>query len=206
MCISHPTCLILGEEPGSATTLIDVGFHVVAGSHRSVCDWPDAELVVASGDASDALLPAVIRRERERPLIPVVAVASAAWIAITDWRALGYDGALARNAPLAVVSAALAEWQRADTLATVARLRAQFGVAEMSALLHGFRDLLTRVRDEPDVDATVALAHRVAGISGTLGFAPLGRLWLRLADGEVELAGSARRAAAYAIITLDRCG
>ncbi|MGK6322141.1 hypothetical protein ACMGDM_03545 [Sphingomonas sp. DT-51] len=139
-------------------------------------------------------------------MIPVVAVASAAWIAIADWRALGYDGALARNAPPAAASAALAEWQRADTLATVARLRAQFGAAEMSALLHGFRDLLTRVRDELDVDATVALAHRVAGIAGTLGFAPLGRLWLRLADGEVELADSARRAAAYAIFTLDRCG
>ncbi|MBW6527076.1 hypothetical protein KZ813_09525 [Sphingomonas sp. RHCKR7] len=166
-------------------------------------DEIDVALVAVGGGT---VSPSALRARPGASCLPIIALAPVDWIEREDWRALGYDGAVAADASPAAMADALADWHRAGTLATLDRLESSFGAAEIESLLGRFGVMLAAVRAERDPTALAGMAHRVAGIAGTLGFAALGRLWLRFSEGESGLAGSARRAAAYAITTIARRG
>jgi len=163
----------------------------------------DAALIAITPETPS---PARVRALSDAPYLPVLALAPDDWIQRHDWRALGYDGAVAAEALPEALADALADWQRDATLATLDRLEASFGVAEVTALVQRFGAMLAAARDERDPAALADMAHRVAGIAGTLGFAALGRLWLRFSEGDTGLADSARRSAAHAIATIARRG
>ena len=185
----------------AATTVRVAGWRVCAGAARPGADAPppDVALVaIVRGTPS----PGRVRSLSDSPYLPVLALAPDDWIERHDWRALGYDGAVAGEAAPEALADALAAWHRDATLATLDRLEASFGVAEVVALVDRFGAMLAGARDERDPAALAHMAHRVAGIAGTLGFAALGRLWLRFSEGETGLADSARRAAAHAIATI----
>jgi hypothetical protein len=196
-------CLMrVGPAPA---TLRVAGWRICedAAGARADAESPDAALVAITPDTPS---PTRVRALADSPYLPVLALASDDWIRLHDWRALGYDGAVAAEAMPEVLADALADWHRDATLATLDRLEASFGAAEVAALVKRFGAMLAAARDERDPAALADMAHRVAGIAGTLGFAALGRLWLRVSEGETGLADSARRAAAYAIETIARRG
>ncbi|MBY9064803.1 hypothetical protein K7957_17840 [Sphingomonas yunnanensis] len=195
--------------------LMLVGPHVLTTSIAGWQVWDCASDPVPSGRQVDAALvaitrdtspPACLRALADAPSLPVLALAPDDWIKRKDWRVLGYDGAVATGASVDALADALADWHRDATLETLARLEASFGIAEVTSLVERFGAMLATVRDERDPAALADMAHRVAGIAGTLGFAALGRLWLRVSQGEIKLADSARRAAAHAIGTIARRG
>jgi hypothetical protein len=138
---------------------------------------------------------------------PVIALASAAWIAGTDWAARGYVAAIDQRDLATALPGVVAEWRHATRLATIDRLGATFGAAPVAALLRGLRSALevaTGTHDDPALLA--AEAHRIAGLAGTLGFAALGRHWLRVADGAGVPSAATHRATTHAFATLDRAG
>ncbi len=189
----------------AAATLRVAGWHLcdqTTGARADV-EVPDAALVAITPDAPT---PARVRARADAPYLPVLALAPDDWIRRHDWRALGYDGTVAAEAMPEALVDALADWHRDATLATLDRLEASFGAVEVAALVERFGAMLAAARDERDPTALADMAHRVAGIAGTLGFAALGRLWLRFSEGETGLADSARRAAAHAIATIARRG
>lgn len=191
---------------GPAAATLDVaGWRVCDGSAdpRVEADAPDAALLAITPGAPS---PARVRALADAPYLPVLALAPDDWIQRHDWHALGYDGAVAAEAMPEALADALADWHRDATLATLDRLEASFGAADVTALVERFGAMLAAARDERDPTALADMAHRVAGIAGTLGFAALGRLWLRFSEGETGLADSARRAAAHAIGTIARRG
>ncbi|MHC9418365.1 hypothetical protein ACYZX9_07200 [Sphingomonas citri] len=189
----------------AATTLHVAGWRLCDGAAGPCADAgpPDAALVAITPGAP---APARVRALAEVPYLPVVALAPDDWIDRHDWRALGYDAAVSAEAMPEALAGALADWHRDATWATLDRLEASFGAAEVTALVERFGAMLVAARDERDPAALADMAHRVAGIAGTLGFAALGRLWLRFSEGENALADSARRAAAHAIETIARRG
>ncbi|TCP34772.1 hypothetical protein EV292_103199 [Sphingomonas sp. BK235] len=201
-----PLALILApatERDRIAGALAQIGWHAAAPVAGAALR---PEVILCAVDEGGRAAATLRAGAIELAQVPVVALASAEWIAATDWRGAGYDAAVDRAASPAALADALGAWRRDETLATLDRLEATFGSHAFGDLLRSFRRLLERVRDDRDDAAIAALAHRVAGIAGTLGFAALGQWWLRFSEGEVELAGTARRAAAHAIATLDRRG
>ncbi len=111
----------------------------------------------------------------------------------------GMDGHIARPIPPAALIERLARWWPVSTSPARARLAAAFGAAEIGALDESFRaqlvDALARI-DQPGV---AALAHRIAGVAGTLGFTDVHDAWLALSEGAP---GARRRAANAAHRTL----
>ncbi|MEG8040047.1 hypothetical protein QP166_12110 [Sphingomonas sp. LR60] len=138
---------------------------------------------------------------------PAIALASAAWIARTDWAARGYVAAVDRRDLAQILPGVIAEWSHATRLATIDRLGATFGTAPVAALLSGLRNVLeVAIGTHDDPALLAAEAHRIAGLAGTLGFAALGRHWLRVAEGGSAPSAATRRATAHAFATLDRAG
>lgn len=203
MRIKKNHCLML-VGPAAATLNVG-GWRLCDGAAdpRVGAEAPDAALVAITPGAPS---PTRVRALADVPCLPVLALAPDDWIERHDWRALGYDAAVPAEALPEALADALADWHRDATLATLDRLEASFGAAEVAALVERFGVMLTAARDEHDLAALADMAHRVAGIAGTLGFAALGRLWLRFSEGETGLADSARRAAAHAIETIARRG
>lgn len=135
---------------------------------------------------------------------PTIALASADWIAAIDWSGRGYVAAVDRHRLVAELPGVLADWSHAARLATIERLTGTFGQAPVVGLLHGLRRALEQALDMPDDAQLAAAAHRIAGLAGTLGFAALGRHWLRIAERRHAPDAATRRATAHALATLDR--
>ena len=203
MRIKKNPCLMLAGPAAATLTVPDWRVCDWAAGSRVEAEAPDAALIaIAPGTPS----PARVRALADVPYLPVLVLAPDDWATRHDWRALGYDAAVSAEAMPEALADALADWHRDATLATLDRLEASFGEAEVAGLVERFGAMLAAARDERDPAALADMAHRVAGIAGTLGFAALGRLWLRFSEGETGLADSARRAAAYAIETIARRG
>lgn len=203
MRIKKNPCLMLAGPAAATLTVPDWRVCDWAAGSRVEAEAPDAALIaIAPGTPS----PARVRALADVPYLPVLVLAPDDWVTRHDWRALGYDAAVSAEAMPEALADALADWHRDATLATLDRLEASFGEAEVAGLVERFGAMLAAARDERDPAALADMAHRVAGIAGTLGFAALGRLWLRFSEGETGLADSARRAAAYAIETIARRG
>ncbi|MEH3120663.1 MAG: hypothetical protein PGN16_01590 [Sphingomonas phyllosphaerae] len=173
--------------------------------HRS-CAAAD---VVATGDdillhAADGVNASDTARLLLASAAPTIALASADWIATTDWSAHGYVAAVDRNRLAADLPGNVTDWSHAARLATIDRLAGTFGKAPVARLLDGLRGALEQMLDAPHDMRLTAAAHRIAGLAGTLGFAALGRHWLRVAEYGHAPDAATRRATAHALLTLDR--
>lgn len=135
---------------------------------------------------------------------PTIAIASAAWIATTDWAVRGYVAAVDRARLAADLPAAVADWCHDTRLATLDRLAETFGAAPVAQLLNGLRHTLEEALAARDTATLAAEAHRIAGLAGTLGFAALGRHWQRVAEHSRPPSAATLLATAHALATLDR--
>lgn len=175
--------------------------------------WPyrlsAAATVLASEDeillhAADADTVPNVRGALLATPAPIVALASPAWLAATDWSAQGYVAAVEWHRLSADLPGVIAEWRHDTRLATIERLAATFGAAPIAGLLQGLRHALEAALHAPMNMSLVEEAHRIAGVAGSLGFAALGRHWLRISQRGSTIDAGARRATVHALATLDR--
>lgn len=131
----------------------------------------------------------------------MILVASGAWIEATDWRAAGYVAVVERARAVEDLPVVVADWSPGARVATLDRLAKVFG-ATIDELVDGLAMLLEKALAVPDDDARAAVAHRVAGLAGTLGFRALGREWLRVAEGQRPPADYLRRITQHALATI----
>ncbi|PXA85162.1 response regulator [Nostoc sp. 3335mG] len=124
--------------------------------------------------------------------------------AIERARAAGMDGHIAKPFTPEDLLAATDTWRPDGASSPAASLVAIFGAAEIAKLLARFRTQLTDalVADESPADRK-ARAHKIAGISGTLGYAEVSRLWLAVSEGDESAWEGARIAARRAIRQID---
>lgn len=102
-------------------------------------------------------------------------------------------------------SAALRRWTPRDEAPALARLGASFGVDAIGQLLDGLHAQLSALLAMTTLDdALRGTAHRIAGLSGTLGFATLSAAWRAVSerdDAAWDDARVASRRALHAITT-----
>lgn len=121
-------------------------------------------------------------------------------------RAAGFDDRLDNPIAPDAVNALANRWRPLPQGAATRRLVASFGVATMEPMLVRFADLLEDALMDMTGTSSRALAHRVAGVAGTLGFEELGRHWLALSEGDETKQPDARIASRLAIGTILRGG
>lgn len=120
-------------------------------------------------------------------------------------RAAGMDGHIAKPFTPAELLAATDPWRPDGAPSPAASLVAIFGAAEIARLLERFRAQLAEALAAGDAAGDRrARAHKIAGISGTLGFAEVSRLWLAVSEGDESAWEEARIAARRAIRQIDR--
>lgn len=112
----------------------------------------------------------------------------------------GFDGYISAGPSCAEQ---LDRWKRHDEMATVARLEAVFGRAEIRAILLRFRGFLETALDALDRGEAHTIAHRVAGMAGTVGFSAVGREWSLVSDDGGFDADGLYRHTRVAIATID---
>jgi CheY-like chemotaxis protein len=118
--------------------------------------------------------------------------------------AAGMDGHVAKPFTPAALVAAVESWRPGDKPHPSAALVDIFGKAEIATLLGRFREqLVEALAADEDAPARRSRAHKIAGISGTLGFADVSRTWLAISEGQESAGDEARSAARKAIRTLD---
>ncbi len=113
------------------------------------------------------------------------------------------DDHVASDTPNEVVDA-IRRWRPGDLLAGARRLEAAFGHEAIGGMIAGFRAQLADAIYRHDRGDDAGLAHRVAGLAGTLGFAEVSREWLALSEGDAGAWEGARRAARMALAAIDR--
>jgi CheY-like chemotaxis protein len=120
-------------------------------------------------------------------------------------RAAGMDGHIAKPFTPEALLAAVAPWHPGDEGRPAASLVSIFGEEEIGRLLDRFRDQLVEALEaEEDIPARRARAHKIAGVSGTLGFADVSRTWLAVSEGDESAWSEARIAARQALARIDR--
>jgi CheY-like chemotaxis protein len=119
---------------------------------------------------------------------------------VTMLRSRGFDGSIAKPCTPKTLVASVARWRSDGELAGVERLARTFDAAELNMLLDRLRAQLAHaiLANSP------ALAHRVAGAAGTLGFTAVTQSWLRLSDGDESARDEAVADARRAIAAIDR--
>jgi CheY-like chemotaxis protein len=117
--------------------------------------------------------------------------------------AAGMDGHLAKPFTPTQLIAAVKPWWPDGAGAAIDRLAAVFGPAEIDGLLGRLADQLADALRltiaDPDLRGT---AHRLAGLSGTLGFAALSHEWLAVSEGDDSALDAARVATRKALAGL----
>jgi len=124
--------------------------------------------------------------------------------AVERARAAGMDGHIAKPFTPESLLAATDPWRPDGASSPAASLVAIFGAAEIARLLDRFRAQLMETLAADDTPAErKSRAHKIAGISGTLGFAEVSRLWLAVSEGDESAWEEARTAARRAIRQID---
>ncbi|WP_454885512.1 response regulator [Sphingomonas oryzagri] len=127
--------------------------------------------------------------------------------AIERGREAGMDGHIAKPFTPDALLAAIEPWRPSAAPSPAASLVSIFGEEEIARLLARFRGQLVEALavDEPAA-ARRARAHKIAGISGTLGFAAVSRAWLAVSEGDESAWKEARIVARRAIRHIDASG
>ncbi|WP_156679966.1 hypothetical protein [Sphingomonas profundi] len=103
---------------------------------------------------------------------------------------------------------ALRRWHPGDVMAGARRLAGLFGQEALAGMVAALRaqlaDAVARFDAANGAEGDGGLAHRIAGVAGTLGFAEVGRHWLALSEGDAGAWPDARRTARIAIAAIDR--
>lgn len=212
--MTPPLALVVDDEPLNrqfvATVLVAAGWRVAeaaSGEDALARTGPAPALVLM-----DLCMPGLggietVARLRARGgawgTVPVVAFTTTRLADPAPLLARGFDDYCAKPCPPDELVAAAARWRPGEA-ATIARLEDRFGTAELRPVVIGFRALLAEALDRLASDGAATMAHRVAGLAGTLGFAALGRRWLALSEGEPVDAAALRRETRRAIAELDR--
>lgn len=131
----------------------------------------------------------------------VILVAHMAWISTIDWRALRYVAVVERARAAEDLPVAVADWSPSARIAGLDRLAGVFGAAARE-LVDGLAKLLEEALAVSGEEEKAAVAHRVAGLAGTLGFGALGREWLRAAEGHQPPADYLRRITVHTLATI----
>jgi CheY-like chemotaxis protein len=159
----------------------------------------DIDMPVRDGwSATDAI------RAGDTPLssVPILAFTT---LKLTDGDLLrrGMDGRVPKPCTPEQLIAATARWRPDGEMSGAKKLADVFGREELAGLVERFRDQLADAIDAID-DGNVSMAHRIAGVAGTLGFAAVSASWLALSEGDDSVRDQARRDARIAIVAIDR--
>jgi CheY-like chemotaxis protein len=217
---SGPSILIVDDE--AANRALASGILSAAGWRVDEADNGEAA-IAAARDGRHALILMDIQmpgldgfasaraiRQGERPAasVPILAfTAVPPGDAVERARAAGMDGHIGKPFTPEALIAATEPWRSASGPLPAASLVAIFGEAEITGLLARFRDQLAEALAAEEAPAErKARAHKIAGISGTLGFAEVSRLWLAVSEGGETAWADARIAARRAIRQIDTEG
>jgi CheY-like chemotaxis protein len=212
--LQHPSALVVDDEPANrlfaAKVLSAAGWDVTEAEGgaeaitAAVRITPDLVVMDLDMPGVDGWQATTAIRAAAPPLssVPILAYTSLR-VDDAELRARGLDGRLPKPSSPDAFTEAAARW-RLDGQVTVAkRLVAVFGEEEMTQLVTRFRQQLAEALEGLDAGAEVP-AHRIAGVSGTLGFAEVSEAWLRLSEGDTTAADAARRSARLAVAAIDR--
>lgn len=208
-----PRVLIVDDEPlqraFAGQVLEAVGWSAIAAdSVEATCSaWiAPVHLVLLDLHLPGLDPKIVLPRFRALPVgaaVPVVAFTTTRLKDTEPLLAIGFDDVLAKPCTPGELMRCAARWRpRAPGAATV-HLHQIFGHAEIDPLLARFRDLLAEALAALASGRAEALAHRVSGIAGTLGFAAVGAAWLQHSEQGGDPA-DLRRLTRLAIGEIDR--
>lgn len=190
------------KNAGWIVTQADEGSGAVAAARetRFALVLMDIQMPGMDGFAAADAIRAGDGRSAAAPIIAFTALAAAD---IADRaRQAGMDGYLGKPFTPEALLAAVSPWWP-DSGQGIVRLSAIFGVEEMAGLLRGFAAQLAEAIDTEEVRAERrARAHKLAGVSGTLGFADLSAAMLRVSEGDESGWPLARREARKALASL----
>ncbi len=199
---------------GMALSFVQAGWSATASARSSDLLTPSSpcpalillDLRVAEPSALDTI--AAIRR------LPLPA-GSAPVVALTTTRptgpsvliAHGFDGVLPRPATPDDLVRVSADWHPGEEDRSLDRLAHSFGAGQIASMAGRLRELFATAVVAIDRGEVRDLAHRIAGVAGTLGFARAGQAWRALSDrdgGDAAVQAAARREARRAIALIDR--
>lgn len=211
----NPIVLVVDDEPTNRAFVR----RALSSAGWSVIEAADGDEAVA---AVNAALPNLVVMDINMPqrngweatrliraappphgMVPILAFTS---LGLTDdmVRTRGMDGWIPKPCPDDVLIQAAARWRPDGQMAQAERLAVAFGADEIAALVRSFRDQLADAIDRLDGSDQSFLAHRIAGVAGTLGFTEVSSSWLRLSEGDASALDEARRDARLVIFEIDR--
>jgi CheY-like chemotaxis protein len=180
-------------------------------------------LIVEAGDGREALAlaakqkPALILMDVQMPVLDGLSAARAlradallssipmlAYTASALEQSDLFDGYIRKPCTPELIVEATHRWKPDGVLDGVTRLQSVFDSDEIAALTARLREQLVEALDHFDDPDITARAHRIAGVSGTLGFPALSDAWRRMSEGDPTASGEARQVARLVIAALDR--
>jgi CheY-like chemotaxis protein len=141
--------------------------------------------------------------------VPIVAFTTSRILAVGELHLRGFDDNLPKPCTAPELLAMVDRWRPDGVAASLSRLEEAFGTEVIRDMAARYRILLGEALvalDAADRSGATGIAHRVAGISGTLGFPELGRLWLALSEGDMAAVPALRRETRRTLAALDRRG
>jgi CheY-like chemotaxis protein len=213
-----PSILVVDDEPANRTialrALTQAGWHVEeATDGKEAVDAArdrdfalilmDIQMPGTDGFAATRAIRAGGGHGTSVPILAFTAIPPGD--AIARARAAGMDGHIAKPFTPETLLAAVTPWRPDEAPSSpAAPLAAIFGKAEVASLLARFREqLIEALAAEEEPEEQRARAHKIAGISGTLGFKDVSRHWLAVSEGDESARDEARTAARRALRTID---
>lgn len=210
-----PLVLVVDDEPlnldYACTILTADGWRTaVAADGRSalaaLADVPVLILMDLSMDGmSGREAVAAIRTGATRvAAVPILAFTTTRFEDVGILLDQGFDGIINKPCTPDDLRAAAAPWKPDGATREIARLGEAFGDGKVREMTARLRTLLAEGVEALDHGNAVAIAHRIAGSAGMLGFARTGRAWLAYSEGDVGVADEMRLLSRRAIAEIDR--